>query len=118
VLWGISMFIFVPMMWRSWDQIPGFESFGGIMGASFGAGMFALCIIGAVLLLIPSLFLYRTGGRIRAYLRTGVDQDLEQAFKNNKSFWKFMGIICIIQLAFLPLLIVGGIIAGVASALF
>jgi len=80
--------------------------------------MVVLCLIGALLIFVPSLFLYKTGGRIRSYLRTGADQDLEQAFKNNMSFWKFAGIICIIQLAFLPLLIIGGIIAGAASVLF
>ena len=118
LLWGISMFIFIPLIGRSWDQIPGYESFGGIMGAAFGAMMVVFCIIGALLLFIPALFLYKTGGRIRVYLRTGMDQDLEQAFKNNKSFWKFIGIVCIIHLAFLPLLIIGGVIAGVASVLF
>ena len=118
VLWGVSMFVFVPMIWRTWDHIPGFESFGGIMGAAYGVVMAALSIVGALLVFLPALFLYRFGDKIRNYLRTGADQDLELAFKNNKSFWKYVGIICIIQVAFLPLLIIGGTIAGVASALF
>ena len=118
VVWGISMFVLVPLIGRTWDEIPGFESFGGILGAAFGVVMAALSILGALLVFFPALFLYRFGNRIRNYLRTGADQDLEQAFKNNKAFWKFAGIICIIQLAFLPLLIIGGIIAGVASAIF
>ena len=118
VLWGISMLAIVPLVWRSWDQIPGFEAFGGIMGTAFGAVMVAVCILLALFVFLPALFLYRFGDKIRNYLRTGADQELEKAFKNNKSFWKFVGIICIVQLAFLPLMIIGGIVAGLASAFF
>ena len=117
VLWGVSMFAFVPMIWQSWDQVPGFESFSGIMGAAFGAGMVALSVGGALLVFFPALFIYRFGEKIRSYIRTGAELELELAFKNNKALWKFFGIICIIYLAFIPLVIVGGIIAGVAAVL-
>lgn len=118
LLWAVSMFAIVPLVWQSWDQIPWFEPVGGIMGAASGVVMAVLCILLALLIFLPALFLYRFGHRIRNYLASGADQDLEQAFKNNKAFWKFVGIICIVQVAFFPLLIIGGIVAGVASAFF
>ena len=116
ILSGLFFIAFVPMVSQVWDEIPGFEMFSAVVGAVFGGGMAIFSIGGGVLMFFPSLFMYRFGDRIRRYLRTGADQDLEQAFKNNKSFWKFSGIICIISLAFIPLLIIGGIIVAVIVA--
>jgi len=119
VLSGVVFFAVVPMMGELWGEIPGFETtFRGVSGAVFGGGMAVLCMGGGALIFFPALFVYRFGERIRSYLRTGMDLELEQAFKNNKSLWKFLGIICIIQLAFFPLAVIGGIIAAGLSALF
>ena len=113
---GIVFFAALPMAKELWGQIPGFDtSFSGVLGAVFGGGMAVLCVGGGVLIFFPALFTYRFGERIRSYLRTGTDQELEQAFKNNKSLWKFLGIICIILLAFFPLAIIGSIVAVVLS---
>jgi uncharacterized membrane protein YjgN (DUF898 family) len=117
VLGSISFLAFIPLIGQVWKEVPGFEAFGGIFRAAFSGSMVALCIGGAVLMFFPSLFTYRFGEKIRSYLRNGTEQDLEQAFKNNKSLWKFYGIICIIYLAFIPLMVIIGIIVGVASAL-
>ena len=118
-LWGIIIFILFPATRTTWEQIPGFESIGSLsntLSMVLGGTVGLFCIGAAVLMFFPSVFLYRCGNKIRVYLRTGADQDLETAFRNNKSFWKFAGIVCIIHLAFFPLLIIGGIIAGVAAA--
>jgi len=116
-LLGLISFAFVPLMNQVWGEIPGFKTtFHGVWGAVFGGSMAVLFIGTGVLMFFPALFVYRFGERIRGYLRTGADRELEQAFKNNKSFWKFLGIICIIELASFPLMIIGGIIAAVFSA--
>ena len=112
---GGFSFMFVPLMRQVWNEIPGFESFSGVFGALFGGGMAVIFAGSGVLIFFPSLFVFRFGSRIRSYLKTGSDQDLEQAFKNNKALWKFVGIICIVSLAIYPLAIVGGIIAVVVS---
>ena len=117
-VWGLVSIALVPLMMRIWGQIPGFDSFSGVFGAAFGGSMVVLCVASAVLIFIPSLFIYRFGEKIRGYLRTGADQDLETALRNNKSFWKFCGIVSIIGLAFVPLLIIIGIVVGVAAAIF
>ena len=120
-LWGLSAFAFVPLMGQVWDEIgqeiEGFEAFSGVFTSVFGGTMAVFCIGGAVIIFFPSLFVYRFGEKIRSYLRTGMEQDLEQAFKNNKSLWKFYGIICIISLATFPLMIIGTVIAAVAVAI-
>jgi hypothetical protein len=66
----------------------------------------------------PSLFTYRFGTKIRNYMINNSEKELELAFKNNKSFWKFTGILCIIMLAFIPLTFVIAIIGGLAAVLF
>jgi hypothetical protein len=114
-VWGIVSFVFVPLMRQFWGEISGFEM-AGAFGVFFGVAIAVFCIGAGVLMFFPSLFIYRFGERIRSYLRTGLDQELEQAFRNNKSFWKFVGIICIIFLAFIPVMIIAGIIAVVVSA--
>ena len=116
-LWSICILILVPFMDFTWEEIPGFGQFGFLFNAAFGGAMMVFCLGGAVLLFVPSLFLYRFGEKIRSFLRAGVEQELELAFKNNKSLWKFLGIYCIVALAFIPLLTIGGIVIAVVATL-
>ncbi|MCL2231738.1 MAG: hypothetical protein FWB99_01510 [Treponema sp.] len=111
VLWGLVSLILFPLMRDAWGD------FTVALGLVMGGAMAAVFIGMGALIFFPSLFTYRFGGKIRNYLRTGAEQELEQAFKNNKSLWKFVGILCIIYLAFLPLMIVGSIIAAFASVM-
>jgi len=118
-LWGIIFFAAGSAVGQFWSSIPGLESFNtfsNAAGAAFGILTGMLIIGAAALIFFPSLFLYRFGTKIHSYIRNGLDQDLEQAFKNNKSFWKFSGIICIVYLAIIPLSIIIAVIAAVASA--
>jgi hypothetical protein len=100
-----------------WESIPGVEVYGDVMGVVLTASTGILFLIYAVLYLFPSLCIYNFGNKIRSYMQTGADQDLETAFKNNKSLWKFLGILAIISLAFIPVMIIVGIIVAVAMAL-
>lgn len=112
---GVLSFIgcgFIALMGILSLLAPGFgnfydlwESWGGAVAAF---GVFYLGI--AVLMIFPARFIYNFGTKIRNYLRSGAEQDLELAFKNNKSLWKFYGIMSIVYLAITPVLIVVGII--------
>jgi hypothetical protein len=113
---GFSILPFIAIVNRLWTEIPGFEAFNGVFGAVFNGSMVVLFIGGGVLLFFPSLYIFRFGEKIRGYLKTGADAELELAFRNNKSLWKFAGILCIVQLAFLPLMIIGSIIAALVAA--
>jgi len=68
-----------------------------------------------VLFFFPAYFTYNFGRKIRNYRFSNSTEDLELAFKNNKSLWKFYGIICIIYLAFIPFFFIIAIIGGVAT---
>ena len=115
VLMGFSVAPFISVMNRVWTDIPGFESLGSVYSVTFSGFMVVTFVGAGILLFFPSFYIFRFGEKIRSYLSTGADRDLELAFQNNKSLWKFMGIICIIQLAFIPLLIIGGIIAALVA---
>jgi len=115
-LWGIASFSLAPFFGSAYQF--GNVDFANIFGiAIFGASMAVLSFGGAVIIFFPSLFLYRFGNKIRAYLRSGTDGDLEAALKNNKSLWKFYGILCIVYLSLLPVLIIGIVIWAIATAL-
>jgi hypothetical protein len=115
--WGVAMLALSPFMDKSFESLPGYEQWNFIFQAAFGGTMLILCVIGAVFIFIPSLFIYRFGEKIRSFLRNGSGQELEQAFKNNKSLWKFLGILSIVELAFIPVLIIVGIVTAVVVAL-
>ena len=118
-LFGVGFTAFGSFVGQVWAQVPGFESFGNLsssMGLAFGFLVGVIIIACSLLYFFPSLYIYNFGAKIRTYIREGRDQDLEQAFKNNKSLWKFYGIICIIYLAFIPLMTIIGIIVAVVSA--
>jgi len=74
-------------------------------------------VVIGVLLFFPARFTYNFGAKIRNYQFSGSNEDLEAAFKNNKSLWKFQGILYIIYLALIPFMIVVGIIVAAAAAM-
>jgi hypothetical protein len=116
---GISFVAFFPLMTGLMDALPGFDEissvFGGI-GALFGVIYGGYFLGAAALAFFPAKFTYNFGAKISTYLRSGAEKDLELALRNNKSLWKFNGIIYVIALAFVPVLTVIGIIAAVVSA--
>ena len=66
------------------------------------AGLFYILL--GILLFFPSRFLHKFGEKIRRFLDSNSGEDLEQAFKHNKSLWKYIGIICIIIIIVAPFL--------------
>ena len=111
---GLLFIIFVPFGLNLFDDSSGFFSdfispFTLMMGN-------ALYLIGAgVLMFFPALFTYRFGAKIRSFILSNSEDELELALKNNKSLWKFNGILMIIILAFLPVMIIIGVIVAVAA---
>jgi hypothetical protein len=116
---ALSSFVIMPFgaVWSELGQVPGFEAFAAGFAGIFG-GIFGIYMLGvAVFVFFPSYFIYNFGSKIRTYLRTGSDQDLEGALKNNKSLWKFSGILAIVSLAFIPVIFIVAIIVAVVSYL-
>ena len=108
ILIGVVFLSIVPL---SSQAFAGIDPFSGSVGTAFWVFIALFWLILGVLMVLPSLFLYRFGEKIRGYLRTGAEQELELAFKNNRLLWKSVGIICIVLLAFFPLTMIGSIVA-------
>jgi hypothetical protein len=117
VLGGVVSFfssLFTEVIWRG---VPGVEGYEDFLRIFFGVFMGFYFIIFAALAFFPALFTYNFGARIRSYLQSGMDQDLEAALRNNKSLWKFVGVLVIISLAFIPVfLIIISIFVGITAA--
>ena len=88
---------------------------GVISGITIFTGV--LIIITGVICFFPARFLYNFGNKIKKFLQNNSEEELESAFKNNKSFWKFAGIVAIIYLAFLPVMLIVSIIAVISAML-
>ncbi|MCL2809194.1 MAG: DUF5362 family protein [Treponema sp.] len=79
--------------------------------------LYTVILLGSgVILFFMSLFTFNFGNGIRKYQFSNSDEDLETAFKNNKSLWKFYGIMTIIYLALFPVMVIVMIAVGVAMA--
>jgi hypothetical protein len=89
--------------------LPGFAGNFEELGGGIGNVVY---IVSGVLMFLPARFTYNFGAKIRNYLRSNSEDDLEQAFKNNKSLWKFNGILYIVFLALAP---VGIIIVAIVT---
>jgi hypothetical protein len=84
--------------------------------ANFPTWLLSLIYIAdGVLFFFPARFVYNFGAQIRKYQFSGSTEYLEMAFKNNKSLWKFLGILCIVFLAFVPFFIIAAVVAAVTA---
>ncbi|MDR0312862.1 MAG: hypothetical protein LBI14_04635 [Treponema sp.] len=116
VLVGIMSFAYVPFAGVGLD-----ESLGDVFSVLIGtlapmAAVYAVYFIGAgVVSFFPALFTYKFGTMIRSYSMTNSEADLEQAFRNNASLWKFKGILMIISLAAVPILIIISVVIIAAA---
>ena len=90
------------------SELSGLINFPIWLASPFYLGM-------GLLAFFPSFFMYQFGDKIRKYQFSNAENDLEQAFKNNKSLWKFFGIMCIINLATVPIFLVISIVIAVAA---
>ena len=105
----------------------GFMLLGGIGMIIAGAfapsnGAFSPALLGvlyipmAFLYIYPSLKLWGYSGAIGRLLQTRSTTDLEAALSQQKSFWKFAGILMIVMMAVYGLAIVGMVVGGLAAA--
>lgn len=67
-------------------------------GAAVGIGVGLFYVALAVLYLFPPLFLWRYGNRISDYELMRNVTDLTEALRQQKAFWKFVGILALVML--------------------
>jgi hypothetical protein len=103
---GVLSFFLMPFAGSIINQFPDvFDMFFGSLAPVLV--IYAVYFIGAgVVMFFPALFTYRFGMKIRSYVLTSSEAELELAFRNNMSLWKFNGILMIIGMAAVPVLTV------------
>ena len=109
---GIVFMAIPSIIGSAFDFTEGFLS-PVLTGVLFGG----VYIVLGVLYFIPSRFMYKFGSKIRSFMQSNSSFELEEALKNNKSYWKFNGIVYIIGLAMIPLFIIIGVVVAVTSLL-
>lgn len=98
-------------MWSAVPHQPGAPAF---LGPAFGIGMGVLYLVMAVFMyLLPCVILFRYSTAIGRIASSDAEEAMEQALSQQKSFWKYVGILMIVVLVLYVLLIVGGIIAAI-----
>jgi len=70
----------------------------GLVGSSLGFLMGLIYILIAILYLFPTLYLYKFSQKMKVAISVTNNDELEEAFKNQKSFYKFIGIATIISI--------------------
>ena len=88
----------------------------GIDPSGLGVVMAFIYIIVAVVYFFPCLFLYRFANKMKLALAGNVQDELNLAFQNLKSLFKYVGIITIIVLALYGLAILMGILGLAAGS--
>jgi hypothetical protein len=103
----ISAFVFGAIFASSaFSKVPGYSNeagFFGLLGGSMFAGVY---IIAAAIYFFPCLFLYNFSVRLRSALRTNDQVKLNQALKNQKMLYRFVGIMTIIVVSMYAVVLV------------
>jgi hypothetical protein len=86
----------VALLAQAAESVDIENTFGGGVIVFFGMMLAA----SAVLTFLPAYYAYKFGEKLRSYYLTKNYEELETAFKNNHSLWKFLGIVTIIWLVF------------------
>ncbi len=85
-------------------------------GASgMGVGMTVLYLLMAVLYFFPVYYLYKFSGKMKIALLGRKGLDLDEAFKNLKSHYKFVGIMMIVMLCLYPIIAIVAVIGALSG---
>jgi hypothetical protein len=89
---------------------------GIIGGISILTGV--IIVVLGIVCFFPARFAYNFGKKVKIFLQNNSEKELELALKNNKSLWKFMGILTIIYLAVLPVTLITSIIVAISARIY
>lgn len=82
-----------------------------------GPFMSMIYLLGAVLYVVPCLYLNRYASSIAEISRGGGPRAMAEALDHQRRFWRIMGILTIVMLCFYALVFVVGILAALAAFL-
>jgi hypothetical protein len=85
--------------------LTGMSAFGGPFGAGSRAGGVSLVLLGPMYLamailiyIVPGVFLFRYASAIKQLRADGSSSTLEDALRQQRSFWRYLGILTLIML--------------------
>jgi hypothetical protein len=84
------------------------------MFAYMGTGIIVVYIIAALIMFFPLLFLLRFASKVKTALAANDQESLNTSFQNLKAYFRYLGIITIIGLAFYGIGILSSIMAAAA----
>jgi hypothetical protein len=92
---------------------------GGVAGqkGTFPGALGLLYLAFGIIYVFPSLFLMRYGNAIRQLTTGGGVPALTEAIKQQKSFWRLVGIMTVVVMCLYAVALVGMVIFGVATAM-
>ncbi len=107
---GLAIMLLFPIV----SQVLDFVSAGlAAVSSVFGFIYLAMGIVA----IFPARYLYNFASKIRLFIETKNERAMEIALRNNKSFWKFNGIVAIISLASIPVIFIISIFVALAGVL-
>lgn len=114
---GAGLLVLAALMMASvGSYIPLDEDFG-IFGR-IGMRLFGIIyLVFAAVYVYPIIYLFRASAAARLAVECNDNVQMTEFLKNNKSFWKYCGILTIVLFCLYIVLIIGIIIAGVATGL-
>jgi hypothetical protein len=116
ILAGLAMITTGAVAGVSSQQSAGISTQQSAGLAALPVVMGVMYIVFSIVYLFPSLKLWKYGSAIVRLMSSNSNTDLEAALDQQRGFWKFVGILMIVMIAFMLLAIVGGVVAGVAGA--
>ena len=89
---------------------------GAAFTGAMGFGMAAVYAVLSIIYIFPGIKLWKFASAIARLMQSGRDEDLVAALNQQRSFWKFVGILMLAILAIYLIVIAVAIIGGVAAA--
>jgi hypothetical protein len=109
-LFMIMAAIFMGAMFSSMGSaVPGFPAVAG------GGLISGLYLVFALIFFFPNLFLFRFGSQIQQSIRLNEQPRLQNSLRNLKAYFRFIGILYIVIIAFYVLIFVFVIFAGMLA---
>jgi len=117
LLVAVGMFFTSISMNSAGGSVMAKASSNNLLAGNLGlVGLGSFYVVSAFIYIYPGVKLWKYANCIGSLLQSGSEADLVAALKQQRSFWKFAGIMMIIMLVIFVIFIGFGVVAGIAVA--
>jgi hypothetical protein len=114
---GAGLMLLVALMMGLMGSAMASATKNPIFSGGMGVTLAVIYAIFAFVYIFPAVKLWKYATCIGRLMASGTTIDLEAALNEQRSFWKFIGILFLIVLSLYALLIVGAMVIGVFGAM-